>query len=96
MDKVRVIESSLRCFVWSWFSLIPILGLMPSCMAVSEYLQAKRLSEGQWNPARKYLQAGLWLAIIGGLVSGAVGLIFTGVILRKIADGSISPFDFFH
>jgi len=81
--------------LWSWFSLIPLFGLMPSCMVVSEYLQVKRLSEGQWNPARKYLLAGLWLAIIGGLISGGVGLIFTGIILRKIADGSISSLLFF-
>ncbi len=93
MDKIRVIEGSLRCHVWGWLSLIPLLGLPAGVIAVVEYQMIARQSRGQWNAARNYLKAGLLLGIFGILLSGGLGLLLAAYILSKIANGSLSLVD---
>ncbi|MDB6036290.1 MAG: hypothetical protein JWM99_131 [Verrucomicrobiales bacterium] len=72
--RIRIIEASLRCFVLSWFSLIPLIGLFLGLLALSSCASARRNSRGEWNPAQHYLIAGF-------LVSGA------GIILSLFALG---------
>ena len=66
-DKVRVIEQSLRCFVFGLLSLIPLLGL-PFAVLV-RHRDAWSQADREWNPARLYLVWGFGLAWLGGLIS---------------------------
>jgi hypothetical protein len=69
MDRVRVIEQSLRCYLAGWWSLIPIIGLLPAVIAVCLYLSVRNQVEDQWNPASAYLWKGILLAMTGVCVS---------------------------
>lgn len=69
MDKVRVIERSLRCYFYGWVSLIPLLGLPMLVLAVVLYQQVRIEAGREWNPANRYLHCGLGLACFGGLLS---------------------------
>ncbi len=74
-DKVRVIEQSLRCFVFGLLSLIPLLGLPFAILAIVRHLDAWSQADREWNPAKAYLIWGFGLAWLGGLISlGAVAL----------------------
>lgn len=95
MDKVRVINGSLRCFMLGWVSLIPLLGLPAGFIAVLEYQAVKRLSQREWNAAQNYLRAGLVLAILGILFSAVIGMLLGGIILKLIAEGAVSFEDMF-
>jgi hypothetical protein len=79
MSQVRAIERSLRCFVYSLFGLIPGLGLGPALIALFHFRKAVSEAAGVWNPARRYLYWGFWLAGFGIFLSLAT---FVGVILR--------------
>ena len=69
MDKVRIIESSLRCYTFGWLSFLPIAGLAFGPLALLAY-QSVRIETGrEWNPASRYLQCGALLACLGFLVS---------------------------
>jgi len=68
-DKVRVIEQSLRCFVFGCLSLIPLLGLPFAFLAVVRHLNAWSPGNQEWNPAKPYLLWGFGLAWLGGLIS---------------------------
>ena len=75
-EKVRVIQQSLRCFVFGLLSLIPLLGLPFAILAVARHLNACSQGEREWNPAKPYLVWGFGLAWLGGLISlGALAII---------------------
>ena len=75
MDKVRVIERSLRCFVMGCFSLIPLLGVIPAIVTLVTSHKVRQEARGHWNPAGRHLVFGELLAWIGlGLTLSAVGL----------------------
>jgi hypothetical protein len=67
-DRIRVVEGSLRCFTCGCLSLIPVLGLVFSVLAILQHLLTRGEQAASWNPARRYLLAGYVLAWIGGLV----------------------------
>ena len=73
MDRARVIERSLRCYRLSWLGLVPVLGVVPAVMALGLFRKVGEESGEQWNPARLYALAGLFIAIFGLLLSLAVG-----------------------
>ena len=84
-DKVRVIEESLRCFVFGLLSLIPLLGLPFAILAVVRHLNAWSQGDGEWNPAKAYLVWGFSLAWLGGLISLGALAIFV-LALTKLYD----------
>jgi len=67
-DRIRVIEGSLRCFTCGCLSLIPVLGLVFSVLALLQHFLTPGEQASSWNPARRYLLAGYVLAWIGGLI----------------------------
>ena len=73
MDKVRVIEGSLRCFVAGCLSLVPLLGIFPAMVAIYSFHAVRRQAGAEWNPARGYLLWGVTLAW-GGLAMTLIGL----------------------
>ena len=84
-DKVRVIEQSLRCFVFGLLSLIPLLGLPFAILAVVRHRDAWSQADREWNPANAYLVWGFGLAWLGGLISLGALAIFV-LALTKLYD----------
>ena len=69
MDKVRIIERSLRCYTLGWLAFLPIAGLAIGPLALLAY-QSVRVEAGRdWNPASRYLHCGALLGCLGFLVS---------------------------
>jgi hypothetical protein len=65
MTRIELMERSLRCFVWGLFSLLPVLGIPMSIMAVWQYGRVKRGQGEMWNPAERYLFCGTVCARLG-------------------------------
>ena len=81
VERIRLIERSLRCFVYGILSLIPFVGVGFAVLALELHFKTWAETGDGWNPARRYLLAGFclaWLGIlvsVGGLVSFVVVLI---------------------
>ena len=85
MDKVRIIEESLRCYIFGWLSFLPVVGLAFGPLALLSFRSARIESGTQWNPASRYLKCGAVLACFGFLVSVLLsGLVF--LIIIKSAE----------
>ena len=84
MDKVLVINQSLRCYRWSWFSLIPLLGIIPALIAIGFFRKAGAETGDGWNPARRYAVCGLLIAIIGLLLSAGIGCVVQLLWIRRM------------
>jgi hypothetical protein len=65
MDRIRVIEGSLRCFIAGCLSMIPLLGIIAAGVAIFSFHRVRRLAGGGWNPAHSYLLCGAILAWTG-------------------------------
>ena len=65
MDKVLVIQRSLRCFTLGLFGIIPGLGIPFAIAALANYFHVKGLVGEHWNPAQTYLTWGLATALCG-------------------------------
>ncbi|MGB8369877.1 MAG: hypothetical protein ACLPYZ_17265 [Limisphaerales bacterium] len=74
--KIKMLNSSMQCFVFGLLGLIPVIGLLFTIVAL--WLSGRvRVKEKQmWNAARSYR--------IGGVVCAAGGTIFWGFILTII------------
>ena len=65
MNKARVIERSLNVFTLGWFSLIPLLGVVPALLAIYWYRKSSDEAGMEWNPAGRYALCGCVLALAG-------------------------------
>jgi hypothetical protein len=76
--KIRMLKSSMRCFVFGLLGLIPLVGL-PFALSALWISGRVRVKEKQlWNAARPYR---IW-----GLVCAAVGtILWTGVLAIVVA-----------
>jgi len=72
MNRIKAIESSLRCFVCGLLALIPVLGLPCVLMAFAAYRRSRLLPANDWNPARRYAVAGLVCAEFGLFVTVSI------------------------
>ncbi|HUL51300.1 MAG TPA: hypothetical protein VLU94_01820 [Candidatus Nitrosotalea sp.] len=81
-ERIRLIERSLRCFVYGWFSLIPLLGLGMAVTALGLHFKTWADTGDSWNPARRYLFAGFILAWIGVLISIGGLALFVLVLIK--------------
>jgi hypothetical protein len=68
-ERIRIIERSLRCFVFGLLSLIPVLGVPMSLLAWWHGHAVHRTARGKWNPARRYAVWGSSLAWWGFVVT---------------------------
>lgn len=64
-QRIRIIESSLKSFTISWFSLVPLVGLLFALWSLDSYSVARKESVGGWNPARSYLMAAFYISCTG-------------------------------
>lgn len=76
--RLQIIHGSVRCFVFSLFSLLPVIGLPFAVAALGFFWRANRRARGFWNPAADYLRWGLscatWGAAISSLSAIAIGM----------------------
>jgi hypothetical protein len=80
-ERIRLIERSLRCFVFGLLSVIPFVGLALAVLAIRLHVKAWADGGQGWNPARAYLTAGLYLAWTGILISlMAIGLFVVALV----------------
>ena len=83
MDKVRVIEQSLKCRRWGYWCLLPLAGVVA---IVAIFLRRRKIRAelaGGWNPARRPLLIGFLLAQTGILLNVAViGIIVAAILSR--------------
>jgi hypothetical protein len=69
VDRIHVIEKSLRVFVCGVLGIIPLLGLVPAGYAIIAAIQVyKRVGSG-WNPAASYLCWGLVVALAAWILT---------------------------
>jgi hypothetical protein len=82
-DRIRLIERSLRCFVFGLLSLMPLIGLGLALLAIRLHWQTWADSGGVWNPARSYLLGGFCLACLGFLLSLVAIALFVVFLIRR-------------
>jgi hypothetical protein len=80
MDKITLIEHSMRAFCFGLPGIVPFLGTPFAIVAVVNSVRIKRQSNAQWNPAHRYLFWGMVCARIGITLT----LIFTILPLAAI------------
>ena len=86
MDKVRVIENSIRYFKLSLWSLVPFAGIIGLVWGSILYGRIAREVGKDWNPAQAYVfwgrrLSGLGLLLFGVLVAGIlVALLYGGTL----------------
>ena len=82
--KIRMLKSSMRCFVFGLLGLIPLIGL-PFAIAALWISGRVRVKEKQmWNAAQSYRIWGVVCAA-GGTIFG--GFILTIIIYQAATDG---------
>lgn len=81
MSTAEAISISLRAFVCGIFGLLPIFGLFPGLYAMLCWSRVHGHFRHEWNPARPYLVAGLFLGIIGLILSTILILLVIGSVL---------------
>ena len=83
-DRTRVIEDSLRCFVYGFLGLVPMVGLAFSGFVIYHHSRVSNQVGSGWNPARRYLLAGCVLAWITGLVWLGVLVLILGTQISNL------------
>lgn len=81
MDKIQIINKSLRCFVYGLLSLLPFIGIPLVVGAYKNYFQVRRLSGTEWNAAEYYLKSGSVLAFIGAAINFLAVLACIGIVI---------------
>jgi hypothetical protein len=65
MDKIELIEHSMRAFLFGLPGIVPFLGTPFAIVAVVNNAGIKRRSNAPWNPAHRYLFWGMVCARMG-------------------------------
>lgn len=87
MPKSEMLRRSLRCFVLGWWSLVPLLGLIPAALAFADFRAVVLRKGRRWNAARTRLLLGAILAGLGVLLTGIVATVATIRIYHAIMEG---------
>ena len=74
MDRITAIRNSVSAFQWGVAGFLPIIGLVPSIIALVFWVRVRRRYH-DWNPAAKYLKFAAIFGVIGLLNSGLASLV---------------------
>ena len=61
-QRIQIIEQSMRCFIYSLWGLVPILGIVLAIKALLIHRRVRSVAGTEWNPAGNYLKWGKRLA----------------------------------
>jgi ABC-type phosphate transport system permease subunit len=86
MDKIEVIQRSLRCFTLGLIGIVPLLGVPFALLALDDFRQVRRGLGTQWNPARSYLKWGLATAISGLFLTVILSFVVAIIIVAELAS----------
>jgi hypothetical protein len=78
--KIEIIEGSVRCYVLGLCSLLPVIGIPLSLIALTQCQRVKQMAGSQWNPAHRQLRRGSLFAWLG-LVATALEIGLVAIIL---------------
>jgi len=82
-----MLSRSIRCHVLGWWSLVPLIGIIPAVLALTDFY-AVTLRKGElWNAARGRLTAGALLAGVGLLLGFITGSLLVILLLNRLIDG---------
>ena len=81
-----MIRHSIRCFVLGLRGLVPLLGIPASAMALVQYAHVVRRKGTSWNPAERYLAWGLFLGLLGLLLSFIISAIIGLAIVESVTS----------
>jgi hypothetical protein len=90
MDKVQIIERSLRCFWRSLAALVPLLGLPFAVHSLFAAHKLRRGAQGQWNPAEGYVKWSVFFGWLGILLSVAVAVPIGVYVWQQFSGGDSS------
>jgi len=86
MDKIEVIQRSLRCFTLGLIGILPLLGVPFALFALDNFRQVRRGLGTQWNPARTYLRWGLATAISGLFLTVVLTFVVAIIVVNELAS----------
>jgi hypothetical protein len=69
LDKVEIIERSMRCFSCGLAGVFPVLGLPFAIVSIADCVRVIRRKGANWNPAERYLRWGVACAAFGLLMT---------------------------
>jgi hypothetical protein len=75
LDKIDVIQRSIRCFICGLIAFLPVIGLPFAVVAIGDFLRVTWDKGNTWNPAQLYLRAGLVCAVAGLLLATLLGAV---------------------
>ena len=93
MPKSEMLRSSMRCFKLGWWSLIPLLGVVPAILALLEFRAVVVGTGPRWNAARTRLMLGAWLAGVGLVISILLGLLIALAFLNSIVNPQVTTWE---
>ncbi len=77
MDKIELIQRSLRAFGFGLPGIVPFLGTPFAIIALVQNSRIKRRGRGLWNPAARYLFWGVICARFGTTLTIIFTLLLT-------------------
>ena len=86
LDKVEVIERSLRCFTMGLLALFPLLGIPFAIVAISNFFRVKGIAGTHWNPAQTYCTWGLATALCGLFLTVILTFVVAIIIVQELAS----------
>jgi hypothetical protein len=86
IPRAQVIEKSLSCFGYGLLTWIPAVGLFLAPVALWRFRFVVLETNDRWNPARRHLYGGLFLALASVLVHAVLAVILYLKVIRYIAN----------
>ncbi len=84
MDKIELIERSLRAFFFGVPGLLPFLGIPFAIIALMNNAHVKHRIGAQWNPAHRYLLWGTACARIGISLTLIIAVLGTAALMLNL------------
>ena len=85
--RIQFLAGSLRCFACGWLSLLPLLGLPFGIASVVFFCRVQQLTDGERNPAHRYLLCGLVLGVLGVALSCLLALFIMALLINRFLCG---------
>lgn len=63
--KIKMINTSLRCFIFGLLAILPIIGIAFGIAALILWVRVRRQQKQLWNVARPYANCGSLCALWG-------------------------------